>query len=474
MPRNPPPSIERQLYEEAFRFDFYQAVRLLEQLSPNRQPPGENHDPEDDCVAFNATIHSRFPASALDEVKPADPKHPAPRMAVNFLGLAGAHGALPPPYTELIAERVWKGDRAMRDFLDIFNHRLISLLYRVRQKHRIGLEGKAPWQSRFARFLFSFIGLGTPGLQYRMHIEDHALLFYAGLLIHQPRSIVALEALLKDYFQVPARGISFSGQWLYLDTEEQTRLGLHQGRHHILGQSATLGSRVWDQENRFEVELGPLSLSEFLNFLPIGWAFVPLTELIRFFVGQDLDYGFRLRLKAGEVPDCHLSGEQHGARLGWTSWLKTRPFHAEAQISLNATTTALGGGAQISLLSYLPQTELEVVMNKVKTHHFPAHTRVMGQGEQGNSLFIISTGEVRVTYQTLEGEHKTLATLGAGEFFGEFAFFTGQHRSATVITTRDSKILELEKNDLERILEQHPRIAQVIHSVYQRRINLNQ
>src|SRR5262249_43400945 len=144
------------------------------------------------------------------------------KMTVNFLSLAGAAGSLPSPHTELILERDAHGDPALREFLDIFNHRLVSLLYRVRKTNRLGFDHKTPGKDLFSHYLFSLIGLGTGGLREQMEIEPRSLLHYAGLLAQHPRSMIGLEVLLADYFQIPVKGEQFISQWLDLDEDQLT------------------------------------------------------------------------------------------------------------------------------------------------------------------------------------------------------------------------------------------------------------
>jgi type VI secretion system protein ImpH len=76
-----------------------------------------------------------------------------------------------------------------------------------------------------------------------------------------------------------------------------------------------------------------MSLPLFLDLLPRGNGYQPLCELIRFYCGPDLEFGFRLCLLAAEIPASRLGA----ARLGWTSWVRTRPFeHNDSQVHLSS------------------------------------------------------------------------------------------------------------------------------------------
>lgn len=326
--------LAQALFDEGERFDFYQAVKLLERLRPGSVPVGEGVEPGREAVRFQSTVGFAFPAGDVAEVRrPRGPGRPA-EMTVHFLGLATHFGPLPAPYTELILERVRRKDTALRDFLDIFNHRLVSLMYRVRRRNRVGLEVAPPDRSPVARQLFALIGLGTPGLQGRLRVRDRALLLYAGLLAQQRRSLAGLECLLGHHFRTPVRGRQFVGRWLALEEDQRTAIGA-SGRNQRLGQGAVLGSRVWDQQGKFVLHLGPLRLPEFLACLPVGSRFRPLCELTRFYVKREFDFALRLTLHAPEVPALRL-GLRYRRRLGWTSWLKTRPFTADdSQVTLS-------------------------------------------------------------------------------------------------------------------------------------------
>jgi type VI secretion system protein ImpH len=252
-------------------------------------------------------------------------------MAVAFMGLTGPAGVLPRHYTELLIERMRQKDPALRDFLDLFNHRFISLFYRAWEKYRvpIGYERAASNQQGhdpLSLCLFDLMGMGTKGLQGRLGVEDETLLFYAGLMAQHPRSASALEGLLAAYFEVPVRTVQFAGQWLPLPEEDRSRLGVGEA-NSALGVNTVLGTRVWDQQAKFVLQVGPLTYAEFCDLLPSGTAFTRLVQLTRFFVGQEFEFDVRLVLRAADVRQCRLGETGSDApRLGWSTWLKTREF----------------------------------------------------------------------------------------------------------------------------------------------------
>jgi type VI secretion system protein ImpH len=327
-------SVEELLREDASRFTFLQAVRLLEQIEHvrrgTRMPPGEHIHPKYEFVLFSHAVRFDFPETDVESFTAPRNDVDPPSMSVNVLGLTGANGPLPHHMSELVLERKLRGDHAPREFLDIFNHRLISLLYRARKKYRPGIDPRGPDRGRVATVLFSLLGLGMRNLQGRLGIDDRMLLSYAGLIADQTRSAIGLERIIAHCFDVPAKVIPFEGQWHELSEESETHIGV-TGRNQILGKDAALGRRVWDQSASFEVRLGPLSTTKFRSFLPGGHAHRALVSIIRFYTREELAFSIRLIAHRHRVPRTHLRapGKPGRAYLGLTSWLKTRPPEKE-------------------------------------------------------------------------------------------------------------------------------------------------
>ena len=318
-------SVHEWLLAEPWQFEYFQAIRLLELLHPDRHSPGDSFDPDTEIVHFRSRVTLEYPASEVQQILPPKTQGEPYSMVVNLLGLAGQYGPLPLPDTERILERVARRDSAMRDFLDLFNHRLLSLLVRIRRINRPSLTAREPHLDRTAFYLYSFFGLGNESLRNRLGVADRSLLYYCGILGQHPRSASGLERFFSDFFHVKARIKQFAGGWRYLEQDQWTRLGA-SGQNRSLGVSALIGRRYWDQQGTFEVGLGPVNFEMFLDFLPVGTAFNSLCELTRFYAGVDAEFRFRLTLQKAQVPEARL---QRNSRLGWTSWLKTKPFNAD-------------------------------------------------------------------------------------------------------------------------------------------------
>ena len=338
-------SVAQRLFAEGYAFDFFQAVRLLEAVQAGRRPVGYVGPAAAEVVRFRALQALSFPASTIYDLARST-NGAAPIMTVAFLGLTGPSGVLPRHYTELLLrlERDLKGPEkhALRDWLDLFNHRLIALFYRAWTKYRFWLayergEADRAEPDGFTACLYSLVGLGTPGLRGRLRVEgrehvlarveDLALLHYAGLLAQRRRNAGGLEALLADYFALPVRVQQFQGQWLALEPTSQSRLGLGNCE---LGTNVVAGERVWDVQGKVRLRLGPLTYAQFLDFLPDRTplpehkAFFLLVHLVRLYVGAELDFDVQLVLAAEDVPECRLDQEGVGPRLGWNTWLISR------------------------------------------------------------------------------------------------------------------------------------------------------
>jgi type VI secretion system protein ImpH len=295
---------------------------LLSRMYPNRDIAGRFNNPAEEVIRFGAHPATPFPAS---EIQSLDRSQVPAMMRVNFMGLIGPLGVLPLPYSALVQERLREKDSSMRDFFDIFNHRIISLFCLAFEKYRFSIPYERGERDRFSHHVLALIGLGTPGLQDRQELPDDSLLFYSGLLSLHTRSAVALRQLLTDYFNVPAEIEQFVGVWRPVEGESQCSFSEENNYSERLGYGAVVGDEIWDQQSRVRIRLGPLTMRQYVDFLPGGEAHQRIVALTEFYAGGEYDMELQLVLKREEVPPCELNAGE-GPRLGWTSWVKNGEF----------------------------------------------------------------------------------------------------------------------------------------------------
>jgi type VI secretion system protein ImpH len=339
-----------RLLDEPHRFEFNQAVRLLH--AHLRRLPAQARP----AIRFRNTLSLSFPPSEVmgiqaqrrfvddegnrdsDAAVPRAPGDPGPHrdlarveLTPAFMGLLGAIGALPLSYTEQFAHReTVERDGAARAFLDIFQHRAVSLFHEAWRKHRLPLQFEIDRNDRYLPLVMCLAGLGEPALRQRLRgkqggVADDSLAFYCGLLQRRVVSAQHLERVLADYFAVPVRVTQFVGRWFDLADDCQLTLGEST---RLLGRDTLLGPRVWQRDLRARVCIGPMNRVLHQRFLPGHPAALALRELLSLVSGVSIEYEVRLILRAADVAPVTLpsrlqSGD--GARLGWDSFLLSHP-----------------------------------------------------------------------------------------------------------------------------------------------------
>ncbi|MEQ8788328.1 MAG: type VI secretion system baseplate subunit TssG [Pirellulaceae bacterium] len=337
------------LLREPYRYEFFQAVRLLEryyrdlaEASPEaeRHPIGQDYPPHREVVRLRALPSLSFPPQMLDslrESKEIDPHGDEPplELTIAFLGLFGPNGVLPNHYTTTVLSRIREKDYALRDFLDLFNHRTASFFYRAWEKYRFPFayeraHNEGDVDDLFSYCLYSLVGLGAEAERDRSGVDDEAFLYFAGNFSHHPPTAATLERMLGEYFALPVVVQQFCGAWLRLSKEEFSRLAARSPRSECfnrLGENAMLGERTWDVQGKFRIVVGPIDAEQFRRFMPSGDAIRPLVEMSRRYVGIEFDFDVMLVLPPSAVPRCGLGVEQPDApRLGWNIWVRSREF----------------------------------------------------------------------------------------------------------------------------------------------------
>jgi len=326
--RNSPDPLNyfRMLADRPYNFDFFQALRRIECLYPNKPRLGKALRPGDEPVRLSQEPSMAFAPSTLSSCDLPEGGKPA-RIETLFFGLLGPNGPLPLHLSEHARSRLLNaGDATFTRFLDMFNHRFMLLFYRAWAQARPTVSLDRPRDDRFTIYVGALEGMAGAKLRQRDSVEDFAKLYFAGLLGRQVRNRDGLVALLTSYFHVPVRVEEFVGHWMNLPVREQTRLGANDSSAQ-LGRGTVLGAKVWDRQHKFRIWLGPLSLKQYEAFLPGGKAIGRLVAWVRQYFCLEFEWDVRLVLANAEVPGVRLGRFE---RLGWATWLGKRPVAADA------------------------------------------------------------------------------------------------------------------------------------------------
>lgn len=347
-----PDSLDRIL-SRGCAYDFFQAVWLLERVSEGRVPVGERGPAGSEGFHFRPDLSIAFPASDVRRIERRTDRSgetPYYLVEVTFMGLYGVSTPLPLHYAVEVlrsvdapsappdvtgvpgvasgVDRATPGARAtpLRDFLDIFHHRLISLFYRSWLKYRYDRAFGAPNRDAITDYLMWLVGCPRSYDRETLGLPPLELLRYAGVLTQHPRSAATLEGVLFDYWQgLPVAVQQCSGRWVAIAPADQNRIGAANSR---LGEDLTIGEEVYDLSGSFNITLGPMDWSTYLMFLPGEACSSETGCLVRLYCCDPLSFTLELSLKAGEAPPTRLSSEGTAGRLGYTTWLRTADLPA--------------------------------------------------------------------------------------------------------------------------------------------------
>ncbi|MDQ0314294.1 type VI secretion system baseplate subunit TssG [Amorphus orientalis] len=293
-------------------YGFNNAVSRLQRLLDAESIGGVDLRPENERLRFRATRSLGFPAREVDSVSESPDIPGLIEIRVNFLGLYGPSSPLPPAYTERIT-RADLDDDVLEDFLDFFNHRMISLYRRIWARWRYHLRYRTGGGDPISARLLSLYG--APAVKGSRAADPQAalLLPQIGLLALYSRSSDVVASILTHHFKVPVKVREFVTREVQLTQEARGRLGASMQ----VGRNMIIGSYVRDSLGKFRVRVGPLSLPLFKRFLPSGGDYERLRRLIELTLKEPLEWDVELVLEDNQAAGSRLGRSQ----LGWTSWL---------------------------------------------------------------------------------------------------------------------------------------------------------
>ena len=135
-----------------------------------------------------------------------------------------------------------------------------------------------------------------------------------------------------------------------------------------------------------------------------------------------------------------------------------------------AVPASLAPALSSPLFGDFSREDLLAVIRGLRFLTFDPGDIIVGDGEPGDSLFVISSGRVKAFVKGAGGRYTVARELGEGDFFGEIAILYGRPRTATVTAADRCELLELERATVETIAASHPRVREVLQSFCNARV----
>ena len=309
--------LTEQLQPEISRTNFYRFCQLLERSQPDQPPLGSSWQIGLDPVRFRPHPGMGFPAGEFKRLELAEePGNPA-TARVTFMGLYGVESPLPTAYVDDITQRR-EGYEAVSDFLDIFNHRLITQYYRIWRKYSWPAAFEAGGKDKISQYLLSLAGLGLKGCAENIATPISRFLALPGMMRLPGRT---------------SEGITTIVHLLAPDTRAQivphdpARIALRQSLTMSTSSPVSLrnrpvmGSHAVDVNHQIQLRLTTDNPEEAMNWLPGESLHDDLLALLRVYLGAKLDVRITLSLDRDLLPDATVSckAKGSGVQLGRTA-----------------------------------------------------------------------------------------------------------------------------------------------------------
>ncbi|WP_439889620.1 type VI secretion system baseplate subunit TssG [Ralstonia sp. 25C] len=318
------------LLARAPRMNFMQLCRLLEVRASAQPGLGASDTAEHEPVRFRPRPGAGFPAGEIAAVE-FDREQPdaPPTVRTTFLGLYGVDAAMPPHLIDDIVLRE-EGHEAVEAFLDQFNHRLVTLLYRAWKKYRYPESFQTGAADAHSRQLLCLAGFGWGEKPARAGLPDSRLLALLGLLIQRTRTPEGLAGVVA--LAVPGAGVRVDEFWpvpkqagapqpltsspALTDTPES-------GRRRGLGGGYVLGNRLFYRSRAVRLTVCPADAQQAQDLLPGAELHRELMAFVRLYIGTKADVHLRMEVtsRLAPVPTVGAVPAMTAPRLGWTTVL---------------------------------------------------------------------------------------------------------------------------------------------------------
>ncbi len=315
--------------------DFFKYVRSIERAALNRCRNdenvavllGEDGPPKYEAIKFKGVNNFAFPGVPANQPilkkNSTNDGSVASTLAVSFMGISGVSGILPQHYTRLIMSRSKQHDTTLADFLDLFNHRLVSLYYRSWLKYRFPLQYENSIQSGnvdpVSKVIKSISGKYDK-------LSGDLPIYYAGHFSRMTRSTTSLEHILRDFLKVPVVVKSFTGQWIDVQKKDRAVIGTKvHGRNNQLGHGVLFGKRYWDVQSKISIDIGAVDEKTNMNLMAGKQKYNILKRLILNYVPSHISIDLNISVLRTSGSTASFGKGMRLSEIGWLCSSNSRP-----------------------------------------------------------------------------------------------------------------------------------------------------
>lgn len=301
--------------------NFYRFCQLLEQSRPQAPVPGSGWQVGLEPVRFRPHPGMGFPAGEIRGMEEPDAEYPhlPPSVRITFMGLYGVESPLPTRYTDDIAQRR-EGYEATQDFLDIFNHRLITQYYRIWRKYSYPATFQPGGKDDTSQYLLGLVGLGIPGCAATADTPLSRFLALLPMMLLPGRTAEGMDALV-GLLAPNTRATIYHHDRCRIPLKNQ--LSMSTRRPVSLKDRPAMGTHGTDVNGQVLLQLTTDNPDEVHGWLPGGELYSDLMALLHVYLGSHLDVRLQLRVARHLLPDAQLTcSEKQAVQLGRTALLR--------------------------------------------------------------------------------------------------------------------------------------------------------
>lgn len=310
-----------RLITKSSTFSFVQAVRLLlKDITSRKLYDHETTQNEvlEKYIRIRPELSLGFPGTDITCVERSGFDLDQFLITATFLGLYGSSTPLPTFYTEDLIEEQNDGESIKRDFIDIINHAIYPLFFKIWSKHRLFYKICEENDESIINLIYCFLGLENKGLREDIYnIEKYFR--YAGLTMQFPRSAEGLGAILEDCFNLKNQ--------IKVNQCVLRKVSIPCDQYSLLGQSSctlgedsVIGKDINDISGKFQVFISSADAHTLHSLLPDRPLFLEFKQMVNFYVNQPLDWELIIELEGKNIETAQ-PGSKNWSHLGWNTWL---------------------------------------------------------------------------------------------------------------------------------------------------------